>query len=150
MSLTEEVLTVLIGQISKFANTHEWGLPEKFKTPALVWRVDAKKTPLKWQRWRTLSDRTRWAVAKVELDLHLFWVDKFATYLELDSYLRNLRSFELDGELIKVSYQPFTPYREEEFLKKGLKVWHAVLTAKFVEFVDTPVLEISVEAKEDG
>ncbi len=86
----------------------------------------------------------------MELDLHLFWRDKTPTWVELDNFLRKWRAIYIDDERVVLKYQPFTPYQEEGFTKKGLEVWQAILTAKFVEFVDSGVLEISVEVQEDG
>ena len=149
MNFTQKVLNALIGKIDEFCpNFHEWSVPEKFKTPALVYRVESKKTPLRLKRWRTFPDKTRWAVAKVELNLYLFWIDKEPTYGDLDNFLKRWSGFYLDDERIKLKYEPFTPFKEEEFIKRGLYVWNAVLTAEFVEFSDTGVLEISVEVEE--
>jgi hypothetical protein len=151
MSLTEKVINAILNKLKEFnPQTHNWAVPEKFKTPALVYRVEAKHTPLRFVRWRTFPDKTRWAVSKVELDLHLFWIDKTPTWVELDNFLRRWRAFFVDDERVVLKYQPFTPFREEEFTKKGLEVWHAILTAKFVEFVDTEVLTIEVTAEEDN
>jgi len=150
MNFTQKVLNVLIGKIGEFCpNFHEWSVPEKFKTPALVYRVEPpKRTPLRLKKWRTFPDRTRWASAKVELTLYLFWIDKEPSFVDLDNFLKRWNAFYLDDERVKLKYEPFAPFREEEFIKKGLYVWNAVLTAEFVEFLDTEVLEISVEAKE--
>ena len=151
LAFTQKVLNALTDKIGEFCpNFHGWAVPEKFKTPALVYRVETKQTPLRFARWRTFPDKTRWAVSKVELDLHLFWRDKTPTWVELDNFLRKWRAIYIDDERVVLKYQPFTPYQEEEFTKKGLEVWQAILTAKFVEFVDSGVLEISVEVQEDG
>jgi hypothetical protein len=150
MSFTQKVLSTLISKIGEFCpHLHEWSAPEKLTLPALVYRIEqSKRTPLRFKKWRTFSDRTRWAVAKVELNIHLFWIDKEPSYGDLDNFLKKWTAFYLDGERIKLKYEPFAPFREEEFIKKELHIWNAVLTAELIEFLDTEVLEISVEAKE--
>jgi len=149
MSFADKVVNEIITRLKNFvSNVYEWAFPEKGTFPSLVYRVEVRKSePLRLKLYRKFPDKTRWAVAKVELNLHLFFISKTPPPSELEVFLKKLSSLRVENEKVECSFGGFLPFEEEEFIRKGVKVWHGVLELKFTNFVDTPVLNVKVSAE---